>query len=600
MIRIITRLNIFRRLRLPAILAVAAALIITACNPANFRSQAVQVPTLIGTLLGGPSTFNSALNESLYTTYVLGLVYDSLITENPLTKKLEPALAKSWKISDDGLRIEITLKEGLKWSDGKPMTADDIVFSYNGIYLNPEIPVPVKDSLKINERGDTPKVRKIDNLTVEFSIPEPFAPFLRWVGGIPILPKHVLEESTRTKGPNGNPQFLRMWGLGTNPKDIIGNGPYVIDSYVPSQRVILKRNPNYWRKDDLGNPQPHIERIVYQIIESTDNMLISFRSGQLDSLEVPPEGFSLLKREEKKGKFTIYNGGPDTSTSFIAFNLNKAKNSKGQAFVDPIKSRWFNKKEFRQAIAYAIDRETMRINSFRGLGELQNSFVYVESPFFLPPEKGLKVYDYNPEKAKKLLLQAGFKYNTQNQLIDNDGNRVKFILLTNSERKVRQDMASQIMKDLGKIGIKVDLQILSFNAYLNKLKVTNDWDCYLGGFGGGGVEPHSASNIWRVKGASHAFNLGPQPGGQKMTGWEVSDWEKEIDSLYIKGAQELDENKRKEYYYEYQRIASEQLPFIHLVTRLDLQAVRDRLQGIKYTALGGAFWNIHELKITEN
>ncbi len=171
MIRIIARLNIFRRFRLPAILAVVAALIITACNPAKFRTEAAQVPTLIATLLGDPSTFNSALNESFYSTYVLGLVYDSLIIENPLTKKLEPALADSWKISSDGLRIEITLKEGLKWSDGKPMTADDIVFSYNSIYLNPEIPAPSKDSLKINERGDTPKVRKIDTRTVEFSIP---------------------------------------------------------------------------------------------------------------------------------------------------------------------------------------------------------------------------------------------------------------------------------------------------------------------------------------------------------------------------------------------------------------------------------------------
>ncbi|MGD1910260.1 MAG: ABC transporter substrate-binding protein [Rivularia sp. (in: cyanobacteria)] len=600
MLRISSLISNFRRLRLPLILATITALLVAACNPANFQTQAAQVPTLIATLLGDPSTFNSALNESFYSTYILGLVYDSMISLNPLTKELEPALAESWKISEDGLRINITLKEGLKWSDGKPMTADDIVFSYNSIYLNPKIPTPTKDSLKINERGDTPKVRKIDERTVEFSIPEPFAPFLLWVGGIPILPKHALEESIRTLGPNGSPQFLRKWGLNTNPKEIIGNGPYIIDSYVPSQRVILERNPHYWRKDDGGNTQPYIERIIYSVIESTDNMLISFRSGQLDTLEVPPEGFRLLKREEKRGKFTIYNGGSDTSTTFISFNLNKAKNSKGQPFVNPTKSRWFNKKEFRQAVAYAIDRETMKTNSFRGLGQLQNSFVYVDSPFFLPPEKGLKVYDYNPDKAKKLLLQAGFKYNAQNQLVDNDGNIVRFTLLTNSERKVRQDMAAQIMKNLAQIGIKVDLQILSFNSYLEKLKNTNDWDCYLGGFGGGGIDPHSASNIWRIKGASHAFNLGPQPGGPKMTGWEVSDWEKEIDSLYIKAAQELDENKRKEHYYQYQRIASEQLPFIHLVERLDLQAVRDRLQGIEYNALGGAFWNLYELEIAEN
>ncbi|MFH7025861.1 MAG: ABC transporter substrate-binding protein [Heteroscytonema crispum UTEX LB 1556] len=587
-----------RNSRLPVIMALITAITITACNPANFRTEAAQVPQLVTAAVGEPSTFNSALNESAYS--VFGFIYDSLISENPLTNQLEPALAESWEISPDGLKIVMTLRKGIKWSDGEPMTADDIVFSYNEIYLNPKIPTPTKDALQIGESGATPKVSKIDDRRVQFTIPEPFAPFLRYVGGMPILPAHALKESVRSIGPGGNPKFISMWGTGTDPKQIVGNGPYVMESYVPSQRVIFKRNPYYWRKDAQGKPQPYIERIVYQIIESTDNQLVSFRSGQLDDLEVPPEGFSLLKREEKRANFQIYNGGPDTSTTFIAFNLNKAKNSKGEPFVDPIKSRWFNKKEFRQAVAYALNRETMKRNAFRGLGELQNSFVYVKSPYFLPPEKGLKVYNYEPEKSKKLLLQAGFKYNAQNQLVDDKGNRVRFTLLTNAERKVRGDMAAQIRQDLARLGIQVDLQILSFNAYLDKLKVSQNWDCYLGGFAGGGVEPHSASNIWRIKGASHAFNLGPQPGDPPMTGWEASDWEKQIDSLYVKGAQELDENKRKEIYYEYQRIASEQLPFIHLVERLNLQAVRDRFTGIKYTALGGPFWNLYELKVSEN
>ncbi|MEH2259353.1 ABC transporter substrate-binding protein [Nostoc sp.] len=586
-----------RRFWLPIILTLATALTLTACNPANFKSAAAQVPQLVTAVLSEPSTFNYALNESAYS--VFSFIYDSLINENPLTTKLEPALADDWEVSEDGQRIVITLREGIKWSDGQPMTADDVVFTYNEIYLNPKIPTSTKDVLRIGDKGTLPKVKKIDERRVEFSILEPFAPFLRYVGRFPIMPAHALQKAIRTVGSDGNPRFLSMWGTGTDPKQIVGNGPYIMESYVSSQRIIFRRNPYYWRKDTQGNSQPYIERIVWQIIESTENQLISFRSGQLDNLEVPPEGFSLLKREEKRAKFKIYNGGPSTSTSFIAFNLIKAKNSQGKPFVDPIKSIWFNKKEFRQAIAYALDRETMKTNVYRGLGELQNSFVYVKSPYFLTPEKGLKVYNYEPDKSKKLLLQAGFKYNDQNQLLDTDGNRVRFTLLTNSERKVRGDMASQIRRDLGNIGIQVDLQILSFNSYLEKLKVTHNWDCYLGGFTEGGIEPHGASKIWRITGASHAFNLGPQPGDPPIIGWEVSDWEKEIDRLYIKGAQVLDENKRKEVYYEYQRIASEQLPFIHLVERLNLQAVRDRFQGIQYTALGGPFWNLYELKVTD-
>ncbi|MDZ8029255.1 MAG: ABC transporter substrate-binding protein [Nostoc sp. DedQUE01] len=586
-----------KRFWLTIILSSAIAFTVTACNPSNFKTAAAQVPQIVSAVLSEPSTFNYALNESAYS--VFGFIYDSLINENPITTKLEPGLAESWEVSEDAQRVVITLREGLKWSDGKPMTADDVVFTYNEIYLNPKIPTSLKDALKVGEKGTLPKVRKIDDRRVEFTIQEPFAPFVRYVGGIPIMPAHALQQAIRTTESDGNPKFISMWGTGTDPKQIVGNGPYVMESYVPSQRVIFRRNPYYWRKDAQGNPQPYIDRIVWQIIESTENQLISFRSGQLDDLEIPPEGFSLIKREEKRAKFKIYNGGPNTSTTFISFNLNQAKNSQGKPLVDPIKSRWFNQKEFRQAIAYALDRETMKINAYRGLGELQNSFVYVKSPYFLPPEKGLKVYNYEPEKSKKLLLEAGFKYNAQNQLLDADGNRVRFTLLTNSERKVRGDMAAQIQRDLSRIGIQVDLQILSFNSYLEKLKVTQNWDCYLGGFAGGGVEPHGASNIWRINGASHAFNQGAQPGDPPLIGWEVSDWEKQIDSLYIKGAQVLDENKRKEIYYEYQRIASEQLPFIHLVEGLNLQAVRDRFQGIQYTALGGPFWNLYELKVVD-
>ena len=579
------------------LLAFMVAISLSSCNPARFKIEAAQVPQLIFATLGEPSTFNYPLNQSLYS--VFGFLYNGLITENGLNGKLEPAIAESWEISEDKQRIIFTLREGLKWSDGEPLTVDDVIFTYQDIYLNEKIPTDIRDILRIGTSRALPTVKKLDQRRVEFTVPEPFAPFLRYTGGLPILPAHALRESVRTTEPDGNPKFLSTWGTGTDPKEIIGNGPYRMESYTPGQRVIFRRNPYYWRYDAQGNSLPYIDRIVLQIIESTDNQLVSFRSAGLDNLEVAPEAFQLLKREEKRGRFEIYNGGVETGTTFIAFNLNKARNSKNQPLVNPIKSRWFNTKAFRQAIAYAIDRETMKINTFRGLGELLNSPIYVKSPYHLSPENGLKVYNYDLEKAKQLLLGAGFKYNSQGQLLDSEGNRVRFTLLTNSERKTRVDMAAQIKRDLSKIGIQVDLQILSFNPYIEKVSSSRDWDCYLGGFGGGGIEPHSGSNIWSSKGGLHTFNQGAQPGEPPLKGWEASYWEKEIDRLYIAAAQELDETKRKAIYARFQQIAQEQLPFIYLVERLTLDAVRDRIQGIKYSALGGAFWNLYELKVTE-
>ena len=202
--------------------------------------------------------------------------------------------------------------------------------------------------------------------------------------------------------------FLSTWGVDTPPEQIIVNGPYKIESYLTNQRIIFRRNPYYWRQDEQGNQQPYIERIIWQIVESQDTSLLQFRSGGLDYIAVSPEYFSLLKRQEQQGNFNIYNGGPAYGTTFISFNLNQGSRN-GKPLVNPVKSRWFNTVEFRQAVAYAIDRQTMINNTFRGLGELQNSPISIQSPYYLAPEAGLPVYEYNPDKARELLISAGFQ-----------------------------------------------------------------------------------------------------------------------------------------------------------------------------------------------
>ena len=369
-------------------------------------------------------------------------------------------------------------------------------------------------------------------------------------------------------------------------------------SYTPNQRVVLERNPYFWRKDAEGNPQPYIQQIVWQIIENSDNQLLNFRSGDLDTLDVQPEVFPLLKREEKRGKYTVFNGGPDTGTVFMCFNLNKARNAQNQPFVDPVKSRWFATKEFRQAIAYGINRAAMTNNIYRGLGAPLHSPIPAQSPFYLSPEEGLKTYSYDQQKSKELLLSAGFKYNSNDELLDAEGNKVRFTLLMAAGKKVREQMATQIKQDLGKLGMQIDTQFLSFNTYVEKLRLTRDWDTYLGGFTGG-TEPHSGYNIWSVNGTLHSFNQGPQAGEPPIKGWKVYDWEQKIDDLYVKASQELDEAKRKKIYGETQQIIAEQVPFIYMVNPLTFEAVRDRVSGIRYSALGGAFWNLYDLKITE-
>ncbi|MFN7414419.1 MAG: ABC transporter substrate-binding protein [Dolichospermum sp.] len=567
---------------------------LTACNPTKLKTNAAQVPQLVTSILSDPKTFNAALSSE--SPNIFGYTYEGLLTQNPIDGKIEGVLAQSWEISPDKTKITFTMREGLKWSDGQPLTVDDVVFTYNDIYLNENIPTDTRDVLRVGKDRKLPTVKKIDNRRVEFSVPEPFRPFLLNTGAS-ILPAHILEKSVKTKNKDGKLEFLSKWGVDTPPEELIVNGPYKLERYDTSQRVIFRRNPYYWRKDAQGKPQPYIERIVWQIVESTDTSLLQFRSGDLDTIGVSPDYFSLLKVQEKQGNFKIYNGGPSSSTSFISFNLNKGKR-KNQPLVDPIKSKWFNNVQFRQAVAYAIDRQTMLNNTFRGLGTPQDSPISVQSPYFLSPEQGLKVYKYNPEKAKELLLKAGFKYNDKNLLVDDQGNEVRFALLTNAGNKIRESMGSQIKQDLSKIGIQVDFTPLAWNTFIDKLSNTLDWDACLIGLTGG-LEPNDGANVWSPQGGLHMFNQKPQAGQKPIEGWEVADWENKINELYIQGAQEFDEVKLKEIYGESQQLTQEYLPFIYLVNSYSLSAVRNRFEGIKFSALGGAFWNIHEIKITK-
>jgi peptide/nickel transport system substrate-binding protein len=566
---------------------------LTACNISNFRSSTNRVTRIVVSSLSDPKSFNP-ITES---NEVTGTLFEGLLSTNGVTGELEPGLAESWEISPDQRTITYKLREGLKWSDGVPMTVDDVVYYYNNILFNDKIPNSSVDLFRIGEKGLFPTVRQVDDRRVEFVAPEPFAPLLRFAGGS-VLPRHALEKYVTQTDSKGDLLISSAWGTDTDPKQLVGNGAYVLKSYQPGQRLIFERNPYYWRKDEQGNQLPYIQQYVVQTIEDTTASLSQFRAGGLDVSGVTPDFFSLLKREEERGNFKILDGGPALASSFLIFNLNQGSRN-GKPLVDTIKSRWFNNLDFRKAIAHALDRPTMINNIYQGLGVAQHSPIYIQSPFYLPPEKGLPTYEYNIAQAKELLAKAGFKYNASNQLTDTDGNRVRFTMATNAGNKVREALGSQIKADLAQIGIQVDFQPLAFNSLIDKMGNTLDWEAMIMGLSGAGIEPDGGRNVWSPDGRLHFFNQTPAPGQAPIEGRQVADWETEIARLYVKGGQELDDAKRKEIYAEIQRKAQEYVPFIYLVNPLSLSAVRNNIQGVKFSALGGSLWNIHELKLAE-
>lgn len=586
------------RRALTLLLVLTFILPLSACSLTQFRTQAAQVPRLVVTSTSDPKTFNYITSDESSSNEILALMYEGLLSTNGVTGELEPALAESWEISPDQKRIIYTLREGLKWSDGEPLTADDVVFTYNDIIFNEQIPTSTADIFRVGDEGIFPTVRKLDDRRVEFVAPEPFAPLLRFAGGA-FLPKHALEASVKDIDSEGKPLFLSTWGTDVNPKQVVCSGPYQLRSYQPSERVVLERNPHYWQKDAQGNQQPYIDQFVFQLVASDDVALMQFRAGGIDIENVTPDSFALVKREENRGNFTIYNGGAALSSQYISFNLNVGTRN-GKPLVDPIKSRWFNSLDFRKAIAHAIDRPTMINNIYKGLGVPQHSPIYIQSPYYLPPEKGLPTYEYDLAEAKQLLLGAGFKYNAANQLVDADGNAVRFTLLTNAGNKIREAMGTQIKSDLSQIGIQVDFQPIAFNTLVGKMSDSLDWDVILLGFSGAGVEPDGGRNVWSPNGRLHVFNQSPGAGQQPIEGRQVADWEAEIGRLYVKGGQELDDDKRKEIYAEAQKLAQAYIPLIFLVNPLSLSAVSNQIQGVQYSALGGALWNIHELQLAKD
>ncbi len=597
------RINRLWRLVLLGLLMCSVAIALPSCQTVergplselrleNFRTNDSDVPTLISTVIGEPKTFNYILVDESASSDVLALLYEGLTTIDANTNEIVPAIAESWTVADEGKTIVFTLREDLKWSDGEPLTVDDVVFTYNTLIFNEKITTNKRDFLRVGEAGTLPQVSKLDSRRVQFKIEETFAPFLRNTG-LGILPKHILEEAATTEDENGLPVFLSTWGTDTNPTEIVGNGPYVIKSFLPGERIAFERNPYYWREGPNGEPQPYIEEIVWPVVSSQDAEFVRFRSGDSDLMAVTPDNFSLMKQDEEQGNYTVYNGGPTTTRLFLMFNLNTGSLN-GKPVVDPVKSAWFNTVEFRQAIAYAIDRDTMLNNIFKGLGELQNSQIAPQSPYFA--ETGIPIYDYDIEKAKALLTSAGFKYEGS-QLVDADGNRVRFTLQTNVGNKIRESAGAQIKQNLAKLGITVDFQPIDFNKLIENMDSTLAWDAMIMGFGAG-VEPNGSASLWFPNGNLHIFNQQPQ-GQPPLPGRKVADWEQRIGDLYVKAAQELDETKRKALYVETQKLVQENLPFIHLVGQYSMSAARNKITNVQYTALGGLLWNIYELGIEE-
>lgn len=564
--------------RVPAGEALAELLTAVKPNP-NFRPEIGNYGgRLVLSTIADPKAFNPITAMETSTTAITGHIFEGLTTTDGVTTQVKPRLAEKWEVSEDGRTWTFYLRKGVVWNDGEPFTAEDVLFTFQLIY-DESVPTSMRDILTI--AGKRIEVEKVDEHTVRFILPFKYAPFAR-VLSMEIVPKHILEK------PWKEGKFTSTWNVDTPPEEIVGTGPFMLESYIPQERVLLKRNPRYWKRDVNGNRLPYLNEIVYIVVQSQDVQLLKFKNGELDNLFVRGQDVRDLYLLQQNLNFTLYKLGPQFGESFIFFNQNPGKNPKtGKPYVEPHKLKWFRNVKFRQAIAHAIDRQSMIEIVLDGFGYPQWGPMSPKAGFFYNPD--VKKYPYNLEKARQLLREEGFiDRDGDGFLEDLEGNPVEFRLYTNSGNKIRERIGAMIVQDLEKLGIKTYFRTLEFNYLVSIIDNTYDFDCVLLGLTGG-IEPHFGANVWLSSGHLHMWYPKQK---EPSTGWE-----RRIDEIFEQGVQELDPRKRKELYDEWQVIVSENLPLIYTVLQETIVALRNRFGNLNPAPYGGVLHNLEEIYV---
>ena len=538
--------------------------------------------------ISGPLTFNLAISNDAGSSDVLGHLFEGLTETSWLTDEIEPALAESWERSEDGLTWTFHLRRDVTWHDGEPFTAHDVDFTFNRIIYNDEIPASSRGTFEfhyVDDDGslqtDRMTVTATDDHTVEISLPVPFAPFLRSLGTA-IYPEHLLAPHV------DDGSFASIWGIDTDPAEIVGTGPFRIAGYEPGERLVLHRNPDYWMTDAAGNRLPYLDEITHVIVEDLEDELAAFLDGGSDLHGVLGSEYADLEPLQADGDFTIHRRGPAFGTTFLAFNVNPATDpDTGEPRLDPVKAGWFANTRFRQAVAHSIDKDTLIRDVRHGLGYPQWSSISPAAVDFFNPD--VRRYEYDPALAKGILDELGWTDR------DGDGVRedaagipIEFTLVTNTGNTVRQRTTEVIHEGLEAIGLAVDYRAIEFGEMVGQLTRTYDWETMVIGFTGS-PEPHNSINLWHSSGSLHLWHPNQES--------PATDWEAEIDALFVSAGQELDHDERVARYHRIQEIVAENVPLVYTTVPERLSAVRNVFGNTTPTLFG--VWDVRYLYRTD-
>ncbi|MGA7564590.1 MAG: ABC transporter substrate-binding protein [Terriglobales bacterium] len=532
-----------------------------------------------------PKTLNPATATDVVSREVIGRLMGDLIEINRSTQQTEPALAKSWKISPDGRIFTLQLRKGIRFSDGQPFNADDVVFSFN-VYMDESVDSPQRDLLIID--GKPIQVTKLGPYTVRFVLPRPYAAAERLFDGLAMLPRHLLEK------PYREGHFAQAWPLNVPPSEIAGLGPFRLKEYVPGQRIVVERNPYYWKVDRENHRLPYLDELVFLFVGTEDAQVMRFEAGETDIISrLSSDNYNLLLREKSRAGSQLADMGPSLEYNFLLFNLNDLNGKK----LDEVAAKqvWFRDLKFRQAISAAVDRDSIvrLVYGERGVALWGN----VGPGNKLWINQNLLHSARSLETARQLLKSAGYSWNSSGQLLDAAGHPVEFSIITSSSSSQRMKMATLLQDDLSHLGMQVHVVPLEFRAMIDRVFQSFDYDTAIMGLGGGDADPNPEMNVWTFNGTSHLWHLGETA--------PATAWESELDHLMQQQMITLDYAKRKQLYDRAQQLIAENLPFIFLGTPDILAGADDRVGNFHPAVLDPyTLWNADELYVrkpaTEN
>ena len=497
-----------------------------------------------------PKTFHPLKIGDDASETVRFLTAGTLLKINRQTQLPEPSLATKWKTQDGGQTVQFKLREGVRFSDGTPFTAEDVVYTFEQVA---EIRSGVTDSLRQGEAAPTAKVTGKNEVTVHFAGLTPG--WERLIDGLGIL---------SAKSPLREKAVL---------------GAFMLSEYKAGQYVLLGRNPNYWVRDAQGQALPRVDQIRLEITANRDLEVLRFKRGEVHLInKVDPDVYQALAAQMPEA---VHNAGVSFESEQLWFN------QFGKAPIPAYKLEWFRSTVFRKAVSESIRRQDLAKIAMKGLAVSGVGPVSPGNTVWF--NQKLSADPYQPAVALGKLQKAGFRKQSDG-LYDAGGHRVEFSIITNAGNKTRERLAAMIQADLGEIGIRVNVVTLDFPSLLERITRGYNYEACLLGLTNVDQDPNGQMNVWLSSAANHQWN----PNQAKPE----TAWEAEIDKLMKAQARTVVLAKRKELFDRVQAIVHEQAPFLYLVHKNVLTAIHPSVRHALVTVLfPHVFSNVEQIEL---